>query len=442
MSLKRLQREVVLRLALLVCAAGLMFWGIACDDDPPMKPPPVLGEITLTLEDVGVTEAVIRVAFPDSIGYWTLSLRRDGQMVRTLTVQRRDTILTDQELTPSQTYIYQVVRMIDSMTVKEKSNELRVTTKSVSSSAFHWRLDSLAGGTSSALFDVAIIRTDPPLIYAVGEMYKSGESKLYNLAVWKGQEWELKRVTAMFRGNPVTVRIEGIFAHSETDIWLAGGLPIHGDGDNWTLYDPRAQLGDSVSVSRVWGTEKDMYFVGHGGTILHFNGTSWRRIISGTTLPFRGLYGAPTKDGTDYEILCVGDGYMEPEGSKVFSIREGRATLVWTDRRQYGLDDIWFIPGKRYIVVGDGFWETDSLSKPFTKRDVLTSAAKHSIYGIDNRDIFAAGSFKLLAHFNGYKWTSFFPFSSGGFGSVKMKGDLVVAVGADGRYALTAIGRR
>lgn len=373
-----------------------------------------------------------------------LSLNRDGITVRSLTVHGSDTLLTDEGLEPSRTYTYQAVRY-DDTTVHEKSNELQVTTEAPTSSAFQWRLDSLAGGTSSSLHDIAIIRTDPPLIYAVGEMYKTGESKLYNLAVWKGQEWELKRVTVMFRGNPVTVRLEGIFARSETDIWLAGGLPIHGDGENWIVYDPRAQLGDSVSVSRVWGTEKDMYFVGRLGTILHYDGTSWKRIISGTTLPIRGLYGAKTRDGSGYEILCVADSYMEPEGSKVIKIEDNKASEVWNDRRDFGLEGIWFVPGKRYIVVGDGFWETDTLTKPFKEdrdTDVLNTAFMTSVNGIDNRDIVVAGGFKLLAHFNGYKWTSFFPFSSGAFGSVKIKGNLIVATGLDGRYAIAAIGRR
>lgn len=126
----------------------------------------------------------------------------------------------------------------------------------------------------------------------------------------------------------------------------------------------------------------------------------------------------------------------------MIKIENNKTTVVWNDRRDFGLEGIWFIQGKRYIVVGDGFWETESLSKPFTKKDVLTSASKTSVHGIDNRDIAVVGGFKLLAHFNGYKWTSLFPFSSGAFGSVKMKGNLIVAVGLDGRYAIAAIGKR
>ena len=135
---------------------------------------------------------------------------------------------------------------------------------------------------------------------------------------------------------------------------------------------------------------------------------------------------------------------MEPEGSKVIKIENDQATVVWNDHRDSGLDDIWFIPGKRYIVVGDGFWDTESLDKSFTEnRDiaVLNTAYMHIIHGVDTYDIVVAGSYTVLGHYNGYKWTSLYPWTNGAWGA-KIKGDLIVAYGLSGRYALTAIGRR
>lgn len=121
MRLIRLQKGMIFRFALLVCTASLLFG--SCTDDPPVQPPPDVEEkITLTLSEIGLTEAVLRVSHQNSISSWTLALRRDGSTVHTLTVRGRDTLLTDAGLEPSRTYTYSAVRIIDS-TVKEKSND-------------------------------------------------------------------------------------------------------------------------------------------------------------------------------------------------------------------------------------------------------------------------------------------------------------------------------
>ncbi|MBL0177150.1 MAG: hypothetical protein IPP94_18205 [Ignavibacteria bacterium] len=277
-----------------------MLAAISCTDDPPVQPPPsgVEEKITLTLAEVGLTEATLRVSHRDSISSWTLALRRDGKTVSTLTVLGKDTLLTDAGLEPSHTYTYSAVRIVDT-TVKEKSNDLRVTTEAPTSSAFQWRIDSLGGATSSTLYDVAIIRTDPSLIYAVGDLYLPGESKRYNLAVWDGSGWSLERIPYRYEGRDFYSPITTVIAFGANDIWFAGNGVLRWDGSQYIPMPLPSDVWGAYWINKIWGTSSsNIYIVGDNGSIAHYNGSTWRKIESGTTLPIRGLSGAMKEDGS------------------------------------------------------------------------------------------------------------------------------------------------
>ena len=83
-----------------------------------------------------------------------------------------------------------------------------------------------------------------------------------------------------------------------------GGTILHYDGTGWSSM----ASGTTVSLSGVWGSAPDNVFaVGDGGTILHYDGTGWSSIASGTTADLRTVWGASASDvfagGTDSTIL-------------------------------------------------------------------------------------------------------------------------------------------
>ena len=60
----------------------------------------------------------------------------------------------------------------------------------------------------------------------------------------------------------------------------------------------------SDSLSDVWGTSSsDVYAVGWGGTILHYDGHAWEEMPSGTTEGLSGDWGASSSD-----VFAVGRG--------------------------------------------------------------------------------------------------------------------------------------
>ena len=74
----------------------------------------------------------------------------------------------------------------------------------------------------------------------------------------------------------------------------------------------------------------------------------------------------------------------------------------------------------------------------------VTSYYTESIRGNGINDIFASGAFLELVHFNGSTWHSYrdeIPVTNGSI-RIAVKGNLVIAVGLSGQYAVAIVGRR
>jgi hypothetical protein len=73
----------------------------------------------------------------------------------------------------------------------------------------------------------------------------------------------------------------------------------------------------------VWGSSgSDVFAVGHSGTILHYDGTGWSAMISGTRNSLRGVRGSSGSDvfavGWYGTILHYGDSAGPPSGRSVY----------------------------------------------------------------------------------------------------------------------------
>jgi hypothetical protein len=103
--------------------------------------------------------------------------------------------------------------------------------------------------------------------------------------------------------RPVTVvLVVGLFLWSQ---------PIFAQGPEWTWQNPLPTGNDLYGV---WGSSgadsgpPDVYAVGWGGTILHYDGSSWSRMSSGTDRDLRGVWGSSGADSGPPDIYAVGWG--------------------------------------------------------------------------------------------------------------------------------------
>jgi hypothetical protein len=417
----------------------LLLTSLSCKETPPEPPKPAT--LALRVEDASCTEAWLKATTTEVPA--TVALLRDNQRVSVIGLRSSDSLLIDEGLLPRRTYTYQLQKLNADSSVAETSASVQVTTMDTTSHNWSFSIDTL-GTHSSVLYDVAII--NDTLAYAVGEIFHRDSSEnwtFFNLAKWNGRGWELRRVRVLFRGSLITPSLNGIFALSAGDIWLAGGMAIHGDGTNWVGHDVRAITGyDTLSFTKCWGrNSSDMYFVGLRGSLAHYNGSTWRRLESRTRLPIMDVFGARDDASGRYEILCVSADQALPGRSQVLAIenltvREVATHPLW---EPWG---IWFVPQRRYITVGDGLWETRSLVGTWVRNSELPALFKTSIDGQALNDIVVGGAFWLLAHNNGASWQTYFPRTSGSFTAVQLKNNLILAVGGIGNLAVAVQGRR
>jgi hypothetical protein len=317
------------------------------------------------------------------------------------------------------------------------------------SHAFTWTVEMLGDVSPSSLYDVAVI--NDTLAYAVGEIYvrdsTGGYNTLpYNIAKWDGRQWSLKQVTVSTRFGLVTAPIEGIYAFSPTDIWLMAGDPLYGDGEHWTDFDTRKILGDdNIILSHCWGIESsDMYFAGDIGNIVRYHNGAWQKLPSGTTGTIQDVWGAvDPSTGSPYVLCAVAEAYSMGR-QRILQVKADNSvdTIPWVaDRRPYS---VWVSSASQVFTCGDGVFSRgpDDQWNEIAGMSVLP-VFTNKIRGIAPNDVFVAGDFGRMAHYNGSNFKVFsLTGGSAVFASLSYKKGLMVAVGYTASRAVVAIAKR
>ena len=179
--------------------------------------------------------------------------------------------------------------LITAFTCKSPTSiEEKHTEPDTTSHNFTWQTFEFGQHSSSVLYDVAII--DENNIWAVGEIFMNDslgnpDPTYYNAIHWDGIEWMPKRI--LYNGG--TWSIKSVFAFSSNDIWFSAFVRYL-NGQFVELPIPGILMG--WGVNKIWGSSSnDLYVVGNGGNIAHYNGSQWTKIESGTTLHLTDIYG-------------------------------------------------------------------------------------------------------------------------------------------------------
>lgn len=316
------------------------------------------------------------------------------------------------------------------------------------SNNFTWQTFTFGNGNAGScmLNDIAIINDS--LAYAVGAIYTNDSTtgqpdpQPYNLATWDGKVWKLQKLPYNYQGQLLYHPIQCVFALNANDIWFAGNGVEHWDGHKFSNIDEVNSVYGPYLLQKIWASsDNDIYMVGDGGTIVHYSGGSWTKIESGTNLQFLDIYGS----GGQVLTVCSQN---YPLGEGIFNISGNTATQVSSNPLgQYELFSVWFVPGQHYYVVGSGIYEKNSLSDSSWRNSPteFTHYGSSEVRGSGLNDVFVVGAFGEFLHWNGASWKSFIAetgLASGSYGSVAVKGNLVVAVGYNSPQAVITMGRR
>jgi len=214
-----------------------------------------------------------------------------------------------------------------------------------------------------------------------------------------------KKIKVLFRNNLITPPLYSVFAFSDNDIWFSSGVPIHGDGENWTqyhLFDMGILNQNDGSLKKIWGSNSnDIYFVGNKGTIVHRINGQWTKIESGTELNLRDIWG---NEG----IIYISGYSIDHSKSILLKLDDKNVTTEWQNYNisgtpPYGnlIFSLYSSNNNLYIASTDGIFK-DKLNIRFpTQRLFFVPRWVYKITGTGSNNLFTAGDRSNIWHYNG-----------------------------------------
>jgi hypothetical protein len=204
--------------------------------------------------------------------------------------------------------------------------------------------------------------------------------------------------------SPTTKRLQSIWGSSPTNIWAVGealsnqtGDIIHYNGTSWST------VMTGTFLSSVWGTSaSDVWAVGCcDNEIMHFNGTAWSNSTPFPGVLLEGVWGTSPSN-----VWAVGTGgtILHYDGTTWSSVASGTTAdlfSVWGTSSS----NVW-VAGQDMILHYDGSsWSVNFDYRPFAV--LLTS-----VWGSSATDVWALGSagIRVLAfHYDGSVWSEASP---------------------------------
>ena len=417
-----------MRLGILLLVFLLCLWG--CKDET--VSPHRVGTVDLSVDDIGTTEAYLRIHLSGAASYGFV-LTRDGQLVMSAASSPADTTVIDEPLLPGRTYSYQAYRLSGSAPV-DSSGKVQARTMDSTSHNFQWTVDTL-GVAYSILWDCQIISEND--IWIVGVFYEldslgNVESQPHNAAHWDGTRW-----------TAIRVQFHTICGQSDLTPYPASSALAFGTGDIWIAIDgsqvarwigseqqSATCLPFSFSIRKLWGPQQtSIYAVGDAGSIAYYNGTAWQKVESGTSVDVQDVWGGTNRNvGTNVAMFAASNEYTAGE-KKLLRVNSSGVLdeFPWPmqDRR---LHSVWFSANSPLYVCGGGIFVWKGLAwKEITEVPLIFT---NRIRGNAENDIFVVGDFGLVAHGNGSTWHVYSQFGMQGvYHSLDVKRNTMIAVG-------------
>ncbi|MCG8420089.1 MAG: baseplate J/gp47 family protein [Proteobacteria bacterium] len=218
------------------------------------------------------------------------------------------------------------------------------------------------------------------------------------------------------------------YGHGLWDLnhWFGGNRP-----------EVRSELGSPVPLHGVWGNSDGqadhVFVVGRSGTVLHFDGTSWQAMPTGTSQRLRGIWGSKL-DQIGIDVFAVGESgtVLRFDGDAWQSMQSGTDQLlfgVWGSKVKVNVGDDVKVVLDVFAVGESGTvlrFDGDSWQS--------TNVGPNGLYGVwgsgpDN--VFAVGESGTILHFDGTLWQAM---QSG-------TGELLLGVWGSGPDNIFAVGQ-
>ena len=186
-----------------------------------------------------------------------------------------------------------------------------------------------------------------------------------------------------------------VWGSSSSDVFVVGGggTILHYDGSEWTAMTS----GTLNDLAGVWGSSStDVFAVGWQGTILHFNGSAWRTMTSGTTMNLTGVWGSSSTD-----VFAVG-GIPQQKGTILHY--DGNS---WSSTITSCLTSIWGSSSSDVFAVGNGrtIFHYDGSNWEAMDSSVPDYTSFQDVWGSSSSDVFVACGNGGFLHYDGKTWS-------------------------------------
>jgi hypothetical protein len=412
----------------------------SCDSTEPDE----LKQITIELEDISAIEAWVRVKSFNIELPIGINLFINSKLAKQVTLNDDDSVILLNSLLPNTNY------SINASIGDISSDVISAVTIDTTSHDYNWEIFTFGEHSSSILDDIVIISENNILV--VGKIYlndSSGQSDndAYNAVHWDGISWNLLRIKYYGQCSGVVYPPLGsIWAYEDTSFIVTNGGSIGWYDGTEIILDCDINSLLTGAINTIWGkNSNDIYVGGNIGNLFHYNGNSWIKIETGTELDIYNIYGF-TNNKVDGIYAVAAKNFVSAE-RKLFKIEGSSIKEQPTNGIQSGIRSFWSKNGNLSYIVGHGLFRKYDINSSNSWKDIgdITRYYLYSIDGVNYNDIISSGSFGELLHFNGNTWRSYrnvTQLEAGAWKAVKIKDNIIVAVGYDNPKAKILIGKR
>jgi hypothetical protein len=424
-------KNTVIFISLIVLLTSLL----SCNN-PTQPRPKNNGLLTLSLVDTSCTEAWIDLKAQNITTPAEINLLLDDNALTNISLTTNDTVIYIDSLLPQKSYTLEARYTNNNGTAS--SNKLNIATLDTTSNNFSFSTFTFGDPSvgSSLLLDCADISAND--IWCVGEINIADTSingyTTYNAVHWDGSKWKLSQISFPQYNYDCTVAfyaagdINSVFAFSSNDVLFTDGLSIARWNGNLFVNYPCLSLSviGNGRLKKIWGaSENNFYCVGSEGTIFQYQNSQWIMIGSGTTTDINDIWGVNDSTANNSLVLCAVSSRYELGDYKLLSISGNTVQeyINWPYTRLYG---IWFNSPRKIYIVGDrGYLYVNN---KLSRMDLPANAFLTRVKGTGLNDIYIAGEYNTLLHFNGVRWQTLQGIN-GNYEGLDVKGNTVVLVG-------------
>ena len=280
----------------------------------------------------------------------------------------------------------------------------------------NWEIDTLGTpGSYSSLYDIAVI--DENNIWVVGEIHTGDTDQFdstgtwvtpFNAANWDGNDWALVRIIPE---GYLWAIYTAIFAFNENDIWFGTSGLVHWDGAVFTPYSIEQGYPPGMGYAKkIWGTEDRLFIIYHNGGIVHYNNETFEQMESGTEVTLKSITGTgPDNVWVSGDNLDFGENLhtlLHYDGATWTPIFNGPPTWDYISGMISGVIENVYTdhPDSVWIQTHLGFYR--SAVSTYGEGDMIGEISNwesvmHDMDGISHNDLFVAGGFTTIWHYNG-----------------------------------------